>query len=218
MKNIFAQAKVIEAKPAKSKKDDKTEVRIAGLEDYAIICDLVKNLTTIKETVGETVKNEMRKIFASSKTKPENFRGIDGKASASCEMRKRSSTSPLTPEEVELLSRNSIPFDTVAVTEERYVINPAYMNDQKLLEKISEALSKVKGLPDDFIMLQKGTEKSIVSDRTIEKVFECGLGESLIDTVAVLAIKPKMDNVDVSSALNRARAILELDQKKGSLQ
>ena len=44
MKNLFAQAKVIEAKPVKAKKDDKEEVIIPGLKDYAVITDLAKNL------------------------------------------------------------------------------------------------------------------------------------------------------------------------------
>ena len=208
--NMFAKAKVIEAPVKSSKKDEKAEVRIDGLEDYAIITNLVKSLTAVQTTVGEAVKSEMRTIFAANRKRPENFRGIDGKASASCELRKRSSASPLNDVEVELLERNNIPYDTLPVVEERFVINPAYADDQDLLERISAALSKAKGLPEDFILLQKGSAKKVVSDATIEKVFECGLAETYIDTVCTLAIKPKLDETDVASALSRAKKFLEV--------
>lgn len=212
--NMFAKAKVIEAPVKPGKKDDKSEVRISGLEDYAIVTNLVKSLTAVQNTVGEEVKQEMRKIFANNRKRPENFRGVDGKASASCELRKRSSTSPLNDAEVELLERNDIPYDTLPVVEERFVINPAYADDQDLLERISAALSKVKGLPEDFILLQKGSAKKVVSDKTIEKVFECGLADRFIDTVCTLAIKPKLDETDVDSTLARAKKFLAAEKKE----
>ncbi len=218
MKNVFATAKVIEPKAPKAKKDDKIEHQIKGLEDYAIVSNLVKNLTTIQKTLGESVKIEMRKIFTKGKSRPDNFRGIDGKAKASCEMRKRSSASPLTDDEVADLERHNLPYDTLEADPERFVINPEYMQDQDLLEKVSAALSKVKGLPEDFIMLQKGSVKRVVSDQTIVKIFECGLAESFIDTVGVLAIKPSMEADDIDSAIVRAKDILKLADEKGTLQ
>jgi hypothetical protein len=206
--NLFATAKVVEAPVKSKKKDDKVEIQIDGLEDYAVLTDLIKNLTTIQATLAEDVKGKMREIFAKSTSRPENFRGVDGNASASCEMRKRSTASPLADGEVEVLMKNHVPFGENVLVEERFVINTKYTGDQELLKKISDALSKVKGLPEDFILLQKGSATKVVTDETVEKVFELGLGESLIDTVAVLAIKPKVEKVDVKAALDRAKKLV----------
>jgi hypothetical protein len=212
--SIFSNAKKIESQPKTSaKKDDKAKIALTGLENYAAIDTVLKGFKAIMETVGESVKGDMNSIFVGIgkqlKARPDNFRGIDGKASASCELRNRASSSPLSPEEVELLSKNEIPVGSIVTKEAAYIINPTYFNDSALLEKVSKALEKVAGLPADFILVQEKEEKKVVTDETVSKVFEKGLSELLLPIVTVPAIKPTYTGTLVE-ALEAAKSLAGL--------
>lgn len=215
MTNIFAAAKVIEApKPKKAKKDEKEEVVLDGLEDYSVIISVIKNLEAVAKTMESDLKEQMKSHFSKAEKKPDNFRGVEGDAKASCEMRKRSSASTLTDEEVTLLTKLGVPFDVVPVVEERFIVNPAYSADQDLLKKVSDALSKVKELPADFIMLQKGSSKSVTNDDTIPVAYEKKVFASIMDSIAVFAIKPTVSEFELDKQVDKVRKILGLEQKK----
>ncbi len=194
--SIFDKAKKIEApEAAKGKKDDKEKIHVDGLSKLAVVDAVVKAFTALQSTLDESVKDEMANTFigiaTQTKKRPENFRGIDGAAvSASCEMRKRSSASPLSEDEVTMLKQFGVPIEEITVREDAYVINPVYFSDSEMLEKVSKALEKVKGLPEDFILRQEKVTKKVVSDATIDVVFEKGLGRSLMNMVTTLAVKP----------------------------
>lgn len=214
MKNVFAAAKVVAPeKPKTSKKSDKREVHMQGLEDYAVLDSLIKSLSAMRETLGEELKESMKlefvKVGLETKKRPENYRGVEGDANASCELKKRSSASVLTPEEVEMLTKDSIPFENKVVSPAKYVINSAYMNDQDVLNRVGAQIAKIKDLPDDFIVMEQEDVKPIVSDETLEKVFETGLANKFIDVVSVFSIKPTMTNpIPQATALDMARKML----------
>ena len=213
--SLFKNAKKIEAEVKTSaKKDDKAKIALTGLESYAAVDTVMKGFKSLMETIGGTVKDDMNSIFVGIgkqlKARPDNFRGIDGKASASCEIRNRASSSPLSDEEVVLLTKNEIPVGTIEVKPSAYIINPAYFNDSALLEKVSKALEKyVKDLPSDFILLQERVEKKIVTDETVDAVFEKGLAELLLSVVTVPAIKPTFNGTLVE-ALEAAKSLAGL--------
>lgn len=211
--SMFAKAKEIPVAPKAAKKNAKEEIPVTGLANYAIIDKVVKGFTALQKTLGEGVKDEIVSTFVSMggqfKKRPDNFRGTDGVASASCEIRKRASTSPLTPEETDLLDKNGVPYEEVTLQEDCYVINAAYFADQAMLEKVSKALEAVKGLPDDFIMRQTAIKKKVVTDESIETVFAKGLAASLLDVVCVPAIKPTYDGT-LEEALEAAKKLAGL--------
>ena len=211
--NLFSTAKKVEAPAPKAKKNDKERVLIKGLEDYAIICDLEKNLAAIKETLRLDVVAGMKSYFGKFKTRPENFRGFEGDAEASCELKIRPSASPLNPAEVELAKDKGIPTEEVELIPERFVINPALMADQKKLEAISKALSKVPGC-EDFILHQERQVNTVVNEASLTKVFEAGLFESHGSLVSVLSVKPTVKTPEVSSAIARAQKLLGVEVKR----
>ena len=100
--NLFSTASTIKVEPKKtSKADNKAKIEIEGLSDFAMVVSLQKNLEALKETLEGSVKTQMKEVFTrQSNKRPENFRGFEGSASASCEFRKRSIRSVLTEEEV----------------------------------------------------------------------------------------------------------------------
>jgi hypothetical protein len=220
---LFAKAKkTAPATAAKGKKDARQEININGLGDYAIVDAVVKGFTALQKTLAESVKDEMSDVFATQGEaigkRPDNFKGIDNdntQASASCELRCRSSASALSDEEAEKLTELGIPFSEVVTQEDCFIINPAYFSDQAMLEKVSKALEKVKDLPEDFIMHQTKVSKKVVTEESMEAVFKKGLAASLLSIVGTLAIKPKFDG-SLTEAVTKAKALAGLVDKKAA--
>jgi hypothetical protein len=209
--NLFQTAQVVDTKKASKKKSDKVEVNMQGLEDYATVVSLMKNLEGIKSTLEGEIKSEMKSYFTKNNngSRPENFRGIEGNASASCEMRKRTATSALSETEISDLTADNIPVEKAVSTPERFVINPDFMNDQALLEKVSKALLSIKGLPENFIMMQPEVSKTVVSDETLDMICQKGLLSKYFDAVTTMAIKPKLDKeMDIAKVISAAKTLL----------
>ncbi len=210
--NLFSTAATLEVAPKKtSKADTKEKIKIEGLEDYAMVVSLQKNLDALKETLEGSVKAQMKEVFTrQSNKRPENFRGIENHASASCEFRKRSIRSVLTEEEVGALEKDGIPVGTEVTVPSRFIINPEYMMDQALLQKISDAMRKVPGLPENFIVLQAEQSSRVVTDETVDKVCEKGLITQHFDKVATMAIKATLENeLDIEAVLDSVREMVQ---------
>jgi len=191
----FATAGTI--KSVKAKKSDRPEVSIADLEDFAALDAAIKSMTALKAILEGNIKASMKVHFVEAgcetKSRPVNFRGIDGNASASCELRARSSASTLSAEEQELLTKFNIPMRTDTVVAETLVINPAYLGNADLLAKVQKALNGVKDIPDDFILKQDGVSKTVVDGDALEVLFAKGdedIAAVLLPVVGTLAIKP----------------------------
>jgi len=216
MANMFQNAGAVSTvKPAKAAKDKKLQVEIEDLEMLASLDATIKALTAMQATIAagvkETIKSEFVKLGMDVKKRPDNFRGNEGNASASCEMRKRSSASKLTEAEIELLTKHSVDFDVVDDVTECYVINPAYKDDQDLLAKAAAALETVEGLPEDFIKMQAGVSRTIVADNSLDQIFrlkDAGTVANLLNIVGVLAIKPKLENADLKSAMDLIKGLI----------
>lgn len=213
MANLFKTAPVVQA-PEKVKKSKAIEVNLEGLQDYAELDSLIKNLTTMQKTLGGELHDKMYSIFKAGKTRPENFTGIDGIASASCQMKTRSSASPLTPEERQALDADEIPYDKEEVVPQRFIVNPRYMGDEALLEKISKAISKVPGLPEDFIQMQASSEKFVVTDATIDAIYEKKLTDKFLKMTTTPAIRPTLSDTNIMRAMKRVTELLVPSKKK----
>lgn len=210
---MFSNAKTL--KTATKKKTEKTEVKISGLETLAAIDHVMKSLAALKETVESDVKSAMASHFVTTgcatQRRPENFKGVDGVATASCELRLRSSRSALSDAEIEALDHYSIPHVLVEDVAETFVINPAYKDDQKLLAQIEKKLKAIKDIPEDFIMVQEGVSRHVVVEESIERIFTLNpnVASSLLPIVGTLAVKPKLDVDDVAQAYAIVEALLD---------
>lgn len=198
--DIFSKAKVVKAKEPKPKSNGKKEVNLgSALNVSAAISALTDSLGAIKETVDIEIKEKMAIEFACealrTQRKPESFRGVSEHASASCEIRKRSTRSVLTPEEVDYLKRHGIQTETKVIKDavpERYFFNPKAFEDPKLVEKISKRLEDLT--TDDgegLIMLQEGkdsVEAQVVGADTLDEVAKIGSRELLIDLFQIVSV------------------------------
>ena len=176
-----------------------------------MVDSLEKNLKALKETLKGKVNEQMKEIFTRQNNKrPENFRGIEKHASASCEMRKRTIASVLTEEEVKALEKDGIPVGTEVSTPSRFIINPEHAANQELLQKISDAIQKVPGVPENFILHQAEVSSQVVTDETLNKVCELGLIAKHFDKVATLAVKAKLENeLDIEKVLENVRGMVQ---------
>lgn len=190
--NVFAKAK---ASTAPASKDCEIE-GVKLLSQLKLLSSAIEALTS---SVEEEVKSSAKAVYvengANQHKQPKNFDIVEDGESGNFQVCKRSTRSPLAPEEVEVLERFQIPFETQVAQEERYAVNPAYANDQELLQTVSDKLSKIKGLPEDFIVFVPEKSQKVVSDNSIDCVFRqvSDLAEikSLLEIVSVEALKVK---------------------------
>ena len=217
MASMFASAKKLAA--PKAKKTDKIQIELPGIADLAAVDALIKQLTAVKATLDADVKSQMTIEFirmgAATKVRPENFEGTDGLASASCELRARASTSPLSNADAAMLEEAGIPVETIETTVDAFILNPQFTNDADVLGKMERALKKVAGLPVDLFLKQEGVSKKIVGKSAIDTLFASGDIEKiakLLPHVSVPAIKPKLDAA--ANAFEIVRNMLGLGVKE----
>lgn len=207
MANLFKKAAPVVTEKG-TKKSKKAEFQITGLQQLAELDALIKSASSLKATLEQEVKSQALEIAIENANgkKPESFRGVDGIASASMEFRKRSSVSALSQSEIDLLAQYNIGVERVEVVKNLFAINPAYAADDSLLEKVSAALEGI--VPDDFIMVQEGKEKFVVSDDTVNKAFEVKAPVEVIQTVITQAVKPKLETTDIVAIMDDLRDVL----------
>ena len=194
--SIFAKAKTVQAKPTAAAKKTKEEIAIAGIQQLAEMKAMAQSLEAAMKTIEGQVKDAGFEEFLNMKTntRPESFKGIDGLASCSVEMRKRGTNSALNLDEVEVLEKLGLKPFTQVVTTEMFGINPAYAADEKLMAKVSAALEKI--VPEDFIVLQEGVSKKVVDDALCDAAFKMAPGEdraTALRLVTTMALKPRLD-------------------------
>lgn len=209
--SMFAKAKSLETPKSPKAKATKVEVQITGLLQLCELDAVIDSLSSIKKTVETDVKDQARDYFntaaAELKKRPENIRGIDEQASASLELRKRSTASVLTDDEVAALEAAGVPVTDNVKVPFLYAINPSYAAQKELLEKVERVLVKA-GIPQDFFVVQEEVKSKVVSDETLDKVF-AGADADLIAMVTTLAVKPSLPNPDVPAILKRITKLLE---------
>jgi len=220
-KNLFSKPKSVEAFVApKAGKAGKPQVTILGLMNYTSVDVAVKALGALGKTMAADIK-EFAKTEFMAMTKivghrPDNFKGVeivDGvTATASMELRKRSSASSLTEEEAELLKGYGLKVETKIAVNKLFGINPKYAENEELLAKVSAAIEAF--VPEDFIVEQAEVSSHIVSDETIEAAFKVRdpageMPNALFDVVTTLAIKPKMDKVDLPKILDSLKEMVK---------
>lgn len=200
MTGMFASAKVIEAKPSKGKKKVEETVPMEGLELFASLNAVKKNVEAQIAVVEAGLKGNMMAMFVEEGmrkgSKPEAFKAAENTSTGSMQFKCRVSTSGLSEEEQELLAEYEIPTDENVARQECFIINPAYTCDMELLAKVEEALSGL-GLPADFIQKQEKVAKTIVTDESINAVCK------LKDKGAVAALMPVVSTLAIRATLGK---------------
>ncbi len=198
MAGLFANAQKIEAPKSKGRKAEVATVEVKGLERFAALKAASDSIAALMAVEEVEIKSAMADHFIETgrdiQRKPENFEGVEGNATASCQLKIRSSASVLSEDEQTLLTKNKIPFGEIVKQEEAFLINPRYTNDMALLALVEEALSKVK-LPADFLMKQEKQVVKVATPDSIDAVFAKSKidAETLLPVVTVLAIKAKIE-------------------------
>jgi len=194
---MFAQAKAKAVQPNAKPKKTRDEVTVNSLDEYAAVDSVIKTLESLKETFKGEVTEQMIKYFVDTglrnKAQPKNFTGTDATSSASMQLRKRTSRSNLSPADTDTLDGLGISYDTIEDITTTYIINPKYKDNDKLLAKVNAALGTVKGMPADFIDMQVGQKRNVVTDDSVREAFDlndAGDLENALNIVATFVIRP----------------------------
>lgn len=211
MASLFGKAQSISAPPKTAAgRKVKPETQIDGLQDLAEIDALIKALGGLKTTLEQEIKQEAFDLFYAKgkelKARPENLKAVDGNATASIEFRKRATSSPLSPAEIEMFTEAGIFVDTIVTTQKLFGVNPKYATDEPLLEKVSKAIERI--VPEDFFVVQDEVSKTVVADRTVDEAFAKEANSSIIGALSVLSIKPKLSDVNIKSIIDHVRKLL----------
>ena len=214
MTNLFDNAKVAPAAKTNGKKADKVDVKIDGLHTVAALDAAEKAIAGLKKSLRGTIDTQIVDYFvnasAETKRQPENFRGYEEDASASCELKKRSVKSPLNEVEVKILAENNIPFEEIVDRAETFIINPKYVEDEKLMMRVGMTLGKIPGMPEDFIQKQEAVRSTVVSEESLPTVFAGPTDKvaELLRIVGVIALKPKLDETNLAEVMELIRDLV----------
>lgn len=196
--SMFANAKTLAA-PKKSSKKEAAKVEMEGLETLASIDSVIKRLETLKAVFEADVKKQATAEFIKNgklaKKRPENFKGVEGEATASVQLKAKASNIAVSDEDAARLKAAGITTEKVVSTVGTYVINPKYLADAEVMENASAALVAA-GLPEDLFEQQIETSKTIVTadalDELFGKVREDADFVALLPLISSIALKPTL--------------------------
>ena len=192
--SLFPTAKTPAKAKAPAAKKVELEVAVTGIQTLAEIKAMIANLESAAKTVEGEIKNTGFAELLAFKEHTESFKGIDGLASASIEMRKRSTASTLTAEEVEILAKAGLTAKTQITVAEMYGVNPTYATDKKMLRQVSKALEGI--VPADFFIRQEEVSKPVVDDELLKAAFNMSrrakAREPILRMLTTMALKVKL--------------------------
>lgn len=199
VEDVFGSAPT---KDVPKKADKKTKAGVESgpaLAKVAAIDFITKSLKGLRETYEGMAKDEMLDKFVEDGLKagkrPENYRGVSGLGEASCELKKRATSSPVSEDEVSELTKMGIEVKLETVQEEMFVFNPEILKNPELRAKISAAFAKIDFGGVQPIERIAPVQKYVASEEAIEAVFKTAktpaVGSKLLSMVTTLAIKSK---------------------------
>lgn len=233
--SIFANAKTVEAPKKPRKKGEKEIVTISGLDKYTALDTLMKVIEPLKESEERGIKDTMIDHFIKDAMetgqRPENFKGVDHHSEASCELRKRSSRSPLSPAELQVLKQSGISTEISIISpaqEEQFIINPEVVamveKDSRLAKEFSQALLGIKKLQgmDILLKVEAVAEESVqvVSDKSFAdaaKIQSKDEMKQIMNIIGTPAIKAKLTTdklEDVLEIIKKTGLSLKIDESK----
>ena len=208
---MFSTAKSISPPAAPAAKGKaKPELHVKGVEQLAMIRALEKALETVSGTFDQDVKSQVfehyAKLAAETGQRPENIKAIDGDATASVTLSKKSSSTALTEQQIALLREHGLEPHRDVVTVKLFAVNPAYAGDDALLAKVTKALSGI--VPEDFIVLQDERVKYTVTDEVLAQVFSNRAPREVLEICTSMSCSPKLAVTNINRILDFARELL----------
>lgn len=218
--NLFTNAAVVPAKEATAKKSKAASHEIEGFGMYGKLIAAGKAIEGLVATYRTIIEPQIIDVFVADgvkhKKRPENFKGKEGDVTGSCELRKRSSASALSPAEKEICDKHNIKTEVVQDRPETFIVNPEYANDMKLLAAVSDAVSKIKGFPTDFFLKQEATKKTVITEEGLDSIFTKEADEIriLMSIAGTLAVKPKVADFDTVEVLEEIKTMISETEKE----
>ncbi len=191
MAGRFANAPAVNTIVSKPGKPEAPRHLMEGLSDAALVSARITELEATLATLRNSLDEQAREYFvkaAGNGQRPVNFKAYEGDAEASIELRKRSTRSYLTADEVADFEKNGVPYETVVEKQAAWLLNPKYAADPAFMKQLEKDLDKAK-LPLDLFTTQVGSIKQVVSDDSVKTVFAKGLAGELLDRVCILGVK-----------------------------
>lgn len=200
---LFSTAKtVVPAPKNRLKAAGAPKIELKGLELYTCYDVIAKwlegHMKTAKAEIIALAKPKFIKDGAHLKAQPPSFDAAEGISVGNIQSRKRGTNSALSELEREALAAHDIPVGEVRDVIDTFIFNPELSqrikDDPKLAERISKALSGVKGIGVDPIQTQVSTVKYVVSDETVSVMWRKSLEviAEVFDIVMTPAIRPKL--------------------------
>lgn len=198
--NIFNNAPAAPAATPKKKNGKKVKDEV----DLGRDMDRLAALKLVEAAVGQMatqlhgeMRERVRGIFTDemdeSHRRPESFRGVGREASASCELRKVPSTTVLDDITAQRLKKLGIdPAEEITVPE-RFVINPAILEDPATMKILAQAIANEPRLKDvQVIQKQQEVKKVSAPDDVLEQLAASRISKrelsELLEKVAVVAV------------------------------
>ena len=169
----------------------------ADLTAFAACSSLIKTLKLTAEVYEAKVKERMSNIFTTlgleAGSRPANYTGISDFATASCQLKARSSSSSLNVEDADYLRSKGMTVAEVVVDEGGQFLNPAILSNPALFTKLQAALSLIDCGSEELVLTKPRTVKYVVSEESLSQVFTLAAEEAakVLPMVSSLAIVPK---------------------------
>jgi hypothetical protein len=206
---MFMNAKKVTSVAAapKSKAAAKAFDILPGLEEVAALdacAKAIKALLDLKKSeLKEVATAQLIENGLKQHSRPDVVRFADGEfATGRATITKRSSVSPLSTDELSMLTEllgAELPdfVETVEKHPAMLAVNPAYANDESLLKRIDKALSGIKGVPEDFIVQIEAESKVVVSDTATDAVFrlDADVTEQVFPLIAGVSLGSVFSNI-----------------------
>jgi hypothetical protein len=215
---MFANAKKVAVLPVavKGKAPPKSTTTIEGLAEVAALDACMKAIKGLLDLKKEALKSsaieQLIETGIERHSKPDHLSLVEGEATGRVAITKRSTASPLSTDEVELLAEmvGDVVHDTdgniTAVPGFAEIlesipaslqINPIYASNEDLLKKIDKALSGVKGIPEDFVISVPASSKMVVSDSATDAVFRLPVEqvETVFGLIARVSLTPAFKDI-----------------------
>lgn len=177
------------------------------------------------ENVKEVVTDYFIEDTIQLERKPDNFRGLGEFSEASCELRKRSKSSPLTEEELDTLDEYGVHYEEVKVTEEipeTYFFNPKIILNKKIAEKVSAALLSIPELKGVNIVFHQEPREAevqkIVNDESFSDaatVADENALRKIYEIISTVAINPKVLEDSRGRSLRTMNELVEFLKEDG---
>lgn len=168
---------------------------ISSVSDHASLVSLEAVVKSARLLVADELRASATALFikhgAKKGTRPENFRGTEGKDEVTFVHSRRPSDSPLSDDEAAMLSKHRIPFHT-EITPVVYSFNEEHLENPVVRALIQKALS-APGIPRDVIIATPATVERTVSDDTLAAVFKSKAVETLLPVVTRFSMRAKAD-------------------------